>query len=98
MSHGHHSFLFCFGVVFASSEMDHKKSKKMGGWRNFLWPITVWKMMFLMQPLEGIFLKMCLIGAMSPHTHARANEDKLEKVGPSFSSSVGDFGRLFLSV
>ena len=37
-------------------------------------------------------------GAMSPHTHARANENKLEKVGPSFSSSVGDFGRLFLSV
>ena len=39
-----------------------------------------------------------LKGAMSPHTHARANENKLEKVGPSFSSSVGDFGRLFLSV
>ena len=37
-------------------------------------------------------------GAMSPHTHARANENKLEKVGPTFSSSVGDFGRLFLSV
>ena len=37
-------------------------------------------------------------GAMSPHTHARANENILEKVGPSFSSSVGDFGRLFLSV
>ena len=37
-------------------------------------------------------------GAMSPHTHARANNNKLEKVGPSFSSSVGDFGRLFLSV
>ena len=37
-------------------------------------------------------------GAMSPHTHARANKIKLEKVGPSFSSSVGDFGRLFLSV
>ena len=39
-----------------------------------------------------------LKGAMSPHTHARANESKLEKVGPSFSSPVGDFGRLFLSV
>ena len=37
-------------------------------------------------------------GAMSSHTHARANENKLEKDGPSFSSSVGDFGRLFLSV
>ena len=37
-------------------------------------------------------------GAMSPHTHARANENKLEKDGPTFSSSVGDFGRLFLSV
>ena len=37
-------------------------------------------------------------GAMSPHTHARANENKLEKVGPTFASSVGDFGRLFLSV
>ena len=41
-----------------------------------------------------LFLK----GAMSPLTHARANENKLEKVGPTFSSSVGDFGRLFLSV
>ena len=39
-----------------------------------------------------------LKGAMSPHTHARANENKLEKDGPTFSSSVGDFGRLFLSV
>ena len=39
-----------------------------------------------------------LKGAMSPHTHARANENKLEKVGPSFSSSVGDFKRLFSSV
>ena len=37
-------------------------------------------------------------GAMSPHTHARANENKLEKVRPCFSSSVGDFGRLFSSV
>ena len=37
-------------------------------------------------------------GAMSPHTHARANENKLERVGPTFTSSVGDFGRLFLSV
>ena len=41
---------------------------------------------------------MVVKGAMSPHTHARANENKLEKVGQSFSSSVGDFGRLFLSV
>ena len=39
-------------------------------------------------------LKISLKGVMSPHTHARANENKLEKVGPSFSSSVGDFGRL----
>ena len=38
-----------------------------------------------------------LKGAMSPHTHARANENKLEKVGPSFSSSVGDFICLNLS-
>ena len=37
-------------------------------------------------------------GAMSLHTHARANENKLEKVGLSFSSSVEDFGRLFVSV
>ena len=37
-------------------------------------------------------------GAMLPHTHARANENKLEKVGPTFSISVGDFGRMFLSV
>ena len=34
---------------------------------------------------------------MSPRAHARANENKLEKVNPNFSSSVGDFGRLFLS-
>ena len=39
-----------------------------------------------------------LKGAMSPNTHARANEKKLEKDGPTFSSCVGDFGRLFLSV
>ena len=37
-------------------------------------------------------------GAMSHNTHARANENKLEKDGPTFSSCVGDFGRLFLSV
>lgn len=39
-----------------------------------------------------------LKGAMSPNTHARANENKLEKDSPTFSSCVGDFGRLFLSV
>ena len=43
-------------------------------------------------------IKEDIKGGMSPHTHARANENKLEKVGPSFSSSVGDFGRLFPSV
>ena len=37
-------------------------------------------------------------GAMSPVAHALASENKLEKDGPSFSSSVGDFGRLFLAV
>ena len=37
-------------------------------------------------------------GAMSPMAHALASENKLEKDGPSFSSSVGDFGRLFLAV
>ena len=37
-------------------------------------------------------------GAMSHNTHARANENKLEKDNPTFSSCVGDFGRLFLSV
>ena len=43
--------------------------------------------------------KQALIkGAMSPNTHARASENKLEKDGPTFSSCVGDFGRLFLSV
>ena len=31
---------------------------------------------------------------MSPLAHAQANENKPEKVNPSF---VGDFGRLFLS-
>ena len=39
-----------------------------------------------------------LKGAMSPNTHGRANENKLEKDSPTFSSCVGDFGRLFLSV
>ena len=33
---------------------------------------------------------------MLPLTHARGNENKLEKVSLTFSSSVGDFGRLFL--
>ena len=38
-------------------------------------------------------------GAMSPVAHALTSENKLEKdSGPSFSSSVGDFGRLFLAV
>ena len=37
-------------------------------------------------------------GAMSPNTHAQANENKLEKDSPTFSSCVGDFGRLCLSV
>ena len=36
-----------------------------------------------------------LKGAMSHNTHARANENKIEKDGPTFSSCVGDFGRLF---
>ena len=39
-----------------------------------------------------------LKGAMSPNTHARANENKLEKDSLTFSSCVGDFRRLFLSV
>ena len=34
---------------------------------------------------------------MSPLAHAQANENKPEKVNPTFPSSVGDFGRLFLS-
>ena len=37
-------------------------------------------------------------GAMSPVAHALASENKLQKDGPSFSSSVRDFGRLFLAV
>ena len=37
-------------------------------------------------------------GAMSPVAHALASENKLQKGGPSFSSSVRDFGRLFLAV
>ena len=32
----------------------------------------------------GIFTTNKVKGAMSPHTHARANENKLGKVGPSF--------------
>ena len=35
---------------------------------------------------------------MSPVAHALASENKVEKDGPSFSSSVGDFGGLFLAV
>ena len=34
-------------------------------------------------------------GTMSPHTHARANDNKLEKFGPTFSSCVGNFGDCF---
>ena len=32
---------------------------------------------------------------MSPLAHVQANENKLEKVGPTFSSSVRDFGGMF---
>ena len=39
-----------------------------------------------------------LKGAMSPLVHGRANENKLEKVNPTFSSSVEDFRKLFSSV
>ena len=39
-----------------------------------------------------------LKGAMSPVAHALASENIIEKDGPSFSSSVADFGRLFLAV
>ena len=39
-----------------------------------------------------------LKGAMSPVAHVLASENKLKKDGPSFTSSVGDFGRLFLAV
>ena len=35
---------------------------------------------------------------LSPTEDARANEDKLENLGLTFSSSVGDFGRLFLFI
>ena len=57
------------------------------------------RQVYIYKLLEVFFWLFDLIkGAMSPHTHARANENKLEKVGPSFSSSVGDFGGLFLSV
>ena len=48
--------------------------------------------------IEAAIIELHLKGAMSPHTHARANENKLEKDSPTFSSCVGDFGRLFLSV
>ena len=39
----------------------------------------------------GLFVK----GAMSSVAHARANENKLETVGPTFLSSVGDFEGCF---
>ena len=52
------------------------------------------QLLFFLKEEANVVIK----GAMSPHTHARANENELEKVGPSFSSSVGDFARLFLSV
>ena len=35
---------------------------------------------------------------MSAQAHARTGGKQLEKIGPMFSSSVGYFGRLFLSV
>ena len=39
-----------------------------------------------------------LYRAVSPVAHARASENKVEKGGTTFSSSVRDFQRLFLSV
>ena len=52
------------------------------------------KFVCLRKKLSLLFIK----GAMSPNTHAQANENKVEKDSPTFSSCVGDFGRLFLSV
>ena len=61
--------------------------------------------LMVFRKLPGLFLSprsfqnlFRLKGAMSPNTHAQANENKLEKDSPTFSSCVGDFGRLFLSV
>ena len=47
----------------------------------------------LMEVLRKI--RLFAKGAMSSVAHARANENKLEKVGPTFSSSVVDFGSCF---
>ena len=41
---------------------------------------------------------MWLLKGLSPMAHALPSENKLEKDVPSFSSSVGDFGRRFLAV
>ena len=92
-----------FGYFTAISLYRESRCNNSSIWRyNFTAPLAYRKigceplnkkLFFLAEYYRGAFK-----GAMSPHTHARATENKLEKVGPSFSSSVGDFGRLFLSV
>ena len=63
-----------------------------------IWWNTEWCVWYSFKT-DKQFLKTWKVkGAMSPVAHALASENKLEKDGPSFSSSVGDFGRLFLAV
>ena len=41
---------------------------------------------------------MLLKGTMSRQAHARVDEKHFEIVGPTFSNTVGEFRKLFLSV
>ena len=63
-----------------------------------MWPENLGVLVYgVVEKVRKITVSGPIKGAMSPNTHARANENKLEKDGPTFSSCVGDFGRLFLS-
>ena len=80
-----------FLVVLSSTPQPHVDHKAVG-------ILAVRILNFVTFSLTAAQIILVIKGAMSPNTHARANEDKLEKDSPTFSSCVGDFGRLFLSV
>ena len=81
-----------FGYFTAISLYRESRCNNSSIWRyNFTAPLAYRKI-----GCEPLNKKLFFLAEY--YTHARATENKLEKVGPSFSSSVGDFGRLFLSV